>query len=318
MPTYIPSSYGQPGQQPSYTPAQPQNYTAPQTPSQLLPNTPMPPVYTPQPSEQQTRSPVRSIVLAVIALVIILAGVGSFFIYHNNQIAQEHSNETATVQTSHDNATATTVAQQNATATAVANIHLTATAIATSHYPPFTNVSLNSPLTSASSDWDSSSICQFTSTGYQVSIAQAGHFQYCLNSGTFGDSAYQVTMSIQQGNCGGLIFRRIDNNNLFLFEVCADGTYNTSALINSKWNSLYPTNRASGAIQQGLNKQNVIAVTVQGDTVNMYVNGTKIDTGTAQALTNSTFSQGAIGLMADDTGDPTAVTYTNALVWTAS
>jgi hypothetical protein len=173
-------------------------------------------------------------------------------------------------------------------------------------------------LTTASSDWDSSSICQFTSTGYQVSIAQAGHFQYCLNSGTFGDSAYQVTMSIQQGNCGGLIFRRIDNSNLFLFEVCADGTYNSSALITNTWHSLYSTRRASAAIQQGLNKQNVIAITVQGDTVNMYVNGNKIDTGTNQTLTSNTFSQGAIGLVADDTGDPTAVVYTNALVWTAS
>ncbi len=318
MPTYIPSSYGQSGQQPSYTLPQPPNYTAPQSPSQQLPNTPMPPVYPPQPSQQQKRSPVRAIVLAVIALVIILAGVSSFFIYHNNQIAQEHSNATATVQTSHNNATATALAQQNATATAVANTHLTATAIATSQYPPFTNVALNSPLASASSDWDSSSICQFTSTGYRVSIAQAGHFQYCLNSGTFGDSAYQVTMSIQQGNCGGLIFRRIDNNNLFLFEVCSDGTYDLSALVNSTWHSLYSANRASGAIQQGLNKQNVIAITVQGDTVNMYVNGNKIDTATNPALTSSTFSQGALGLMADDTGDPTAVTYTNALVWTAS
>ena len=37
---------------------------------------------------------------------------------------------------------------------------------------------------------------------------------------------------------------------------------------------------------------------VQEDTVNMYVNGKNIDTGTNQALTSSTFSQGAIGLLA--------------------
>ncbi len=244
MPTYIPTSYGQSGQQPFYTPGQPPNYTPQQPPaqqlpntpmppvyppnytpqqppSQQLPNTPMPPVYPPQPSQQQKRSPVRSIVLAVIALVIILAGVGSFFIYHNNQVAQENSNATATVQTSHNNATATVLAQQNATATAVANIHLTATAIATSPYAPFTNVRLNDPLTASSdSQWSSASACQATTNGYQVSIAQVNVFEYCSYlTGTFGDSAYQVTMNIQQGDCGGLIFRYVDNNNFFFFEV---------------------------------------------------------------------------------------------------
>ena len=259
----------------------------------------------------------RAIILIVLALIVVIASAGIFFLVRNNQIATSNSNATATAETSHNNATATVRTQLNATATAFAGIHLTATALATSHYPPFTNLALNDSLTSTSSDWGSSSICQFASAGYQVSIARVNTFQYCLNSGTFGDFAYQVTMNIQQGDCGGLIFRHIDNNNFYLFEVCQDGRYNLGDFLNNQVSTLYTTPHTSSVIQSGLNKQNVIAITVQADTVNMYVNGKNIDNATSKALT-STFSQGGIGLMAVDATNPTAVTYTNALVWTSS
>jgi serine/threonine protein kinase len=297
-PIYVPSSYAQSGQQPSYTP--------PQQP------------YSPPPEQPQKRSPVRAIVLAVIALVIILGGVGSFFLYQNNQ-NQQHIAATATARTqANNNATATVLARQNATATAFASTNLTATAVVTSHFPPFTTLSFHDPLnTSSNSNWSSSTPCQASSNGYQVSIAQVNTFEYCSYlPGMFGEFAYQATMNIQQGDCGGLIFKYVDSNNLFLFEVCQNGTYNLNALVNNQWSDLYTNDHPSAAIQQGLNKQNVLAVTVQGDTVNMYVNGQKIDTATDQDLTSSKFSTGGIALVADDVSNPTTVIYTDALVWT--
>jgi len=318
LPTYVSPSYGQTGQPPSYT-QQPQ--TQPpiymQQPQTQPPGYTPPPSYTQQPQTQQPKpSPIRRIVLAVIALVIILAAVGSFLlISHNNQVAQQNANATATAQTSHNHATATALAQQNAAATASAQ----ATALVTSHYPPFTTVALDSPLTSASSGWDSSTICQFTSTGYQVSIQQANTLQFCQNSGQYGEIAYQVTMTITQGDCGGLTFRYIDNRNFYFFEVCANGTYDIGDYVNGQSNLLYSNFRTSSAIKQGLNQPNTIAITVQGDTVNIFINGSKsIDTGTSSSLTGSTFSQGQIGLLADDSGNPTTIAYTNALVWTIS
>ncbi len=298
-PTYVPSSYAQSGQQPSYTPPQ-------------LP-------YTPPPQQPQKRSPVRTIVLAVIALVIILAAVFSFLLYQSGQTAQHNASATATAQTqAHNNATATVLARQNATATAFASTNLTATAVVTSHFPPFTTLSFYDPLnTSSNSNWSSSTPCQASSNGYQVSIAQVNTFEYCSYlPGTFGEFAYQATMNIQQGDCGGLIFRYVDSKNLFLFEVCQNGSYNLNALVNNQWSYLYTNNHPSAAIQKGLNKQNVLAITVQGDTVNMYVNGQKIDTGTDQDLTSSKFSTGSISLEADDVSNPTTVMYTDALVWT--
>ena len=172
---------------------------------------------------------------------------------------------------------------------------------------------------SSTSQWDSGSACQFMPAGYQVSIAQAGYFQWCLNTKKLSDLAYQATMTIQQGDCGGLVFRYIDRNNFYLFEVCQNGTYNVGDFVSGKPTYLYTNaNKASSAIHQGANQSNVLAVVVQGDTVNMYVNGQSIDTATSTALTSSAFNQGQIGLLADDRADPTAVIFTNALAWTAS
>ncbi len=289
LPTYTPPSYGQQNQQLSYTPPPPQ---------------------------QKQGSMARTIILAVIALVIILGGVGAFFVVHNNQVAQQNINATATAQ-ANTHALATATANANVTATAAVNA--TATAVVTSHYPPFTNLALYDSLTSSNSQWDSGSQCQFTSAGYQVSIARSGFFQWCLNTKQLGDLAYQATMNIQQGDCGGLIFRYVDSNDFYLFEVCQDGTYNVGDFVSGKATYLYPNaNKSSSAIHQGANQSNVIAVSVQGDTVNMFVNGQSIDTATSTTLTSSTFKQGQIGLLADDTADPTSVTYTNVLVWTAS
>lgn len=103
---------------------------------------------------------------------------------------------------------------------------------------------------------------------------------------------------------------------MFLFEVCQDGKYNIDEQFNSQWHDLYTSDHPSAAIQAGLNKQNVLAVTVQGDTVNVYVNGQKIDTATNSDLTISKFAKGDIALAATDNSNPTTVIYTNAMLWT--
>ena len=254
----------------------------------------------------------RTIILAAIALVIILAAIGSFLlISHNNQVAQQ--NATATTTARNSTATAQAIAQQTAQAQA------TITAEKQSHYPPFTNVALFDTLATSTSTWHSSSVCQFNSSGYTISIQQAHTLQYCLNnSQQFGEIAYQVTMTVQQGDCGGLVFRFVDGNNFYYIEVCQDGTYDVGDYVNNTQNLRYNNTQPNSAIIQGTGKQNVIAVTVQGDTVNLFINGHSVDTATSQALTSSTFAQGEVGLLADDLGNPTVVSYTNALVWTSS
>lgn len=317
MPTYIPSSYAQTDQQPSYTPQQQPGYTPPPSytsPQQQPSYTPSAPVYNPPPEQRQKRSPARAIILVVIAVVIILAGVLSYVFIHGNQVAQNNSNATATANTSHNNATATAQAQAQATARVAA----TATALVTSHYPPFTTLAFSDALTSSSnSQWSASSACKASTTGYQVSIAQAGNFEFCtqLNS-NYDDFAFQVNMTIQSGDCGGIIFREQDINNFYVMLVCADGSYDAGLFQNGKasWADALTQRPTSPAIKKGAGQQNVVAVVVQGNAFNLYVNGSSktVDTFTDNG---STFSAGSIALVANDFTNPTSVAYTNAVVW---
>ena len=318
MPTYIPSSYGQSGQQPSYTPQQQPSYTPSQPygpPLDQQPSyTPPAPVYNPPPA-QQKRSPARAIILAVIALVIILGGVIGYFLIHSNQVAQNNSNATATANTRvHNNATATA----QAAAIATAHVNATATALVTSHYPPFTTLAFQDALTSSSdAQWSSSSACKANATGYQVSIAQVGNFEFCTQvNSNFSDFAFQVNMTIQSGDCGGLIFREVDINNYYLMLVCADGSYDLGLFQNGKasWADSLTQRPTSAAINKGTGQQNVVAVVVQGNTFNLYVNNfsKSVDTFTDSS---NTFSKGSIAVVANDFTNPTSVVYTNAVVW---
>lgn len=268
-------------------------------------------------SPRDSRSLRRSIILAAVALLVIIGAASGFFVIHNNQVAQQNASATATANayaTATANARATATAIANATRTAVANANATATALTTSQYPPFTNLALNDSLTANSgSGWPSVSQCQFTSAGYQVSIAQAGFYEACFASATsFSDFAYQVTMTVTKGDCGGLIFRAVDNQNFYIFDVCQQGAYSLALYVK---NAVAGSTRAasSAAIHTGLNQANLLAVVVQGNTFNLYANGQHIG-----SFTDTTFTHGQIGVFADDVTSPTVVNYSNALVWTAS
>jgi len=266
----------------------------------------------------------RSIILAAVALIVIISAASGFFVVHNNQVAQQNATATANAHataTANAHATATAIANAtgtaifNATVTAIANANATATAQTTSQYPPFTNLSLFDPLTSSngSSGWASVSQCQFTSAGYQVSIAQLGFNEECFAGSTdFSNFAYQVTMTIVKGDCGGLIFRAVDNQNFYTFNVCQNGQFD-SLLYVKNVNTGSTKLTSSSAIHGGLNQANVLAVVVQGNTFNLYANGQHLFT-----VTDNTFTHGEIGVLASDSTSPTVVNYSNALVWTAS
>ncbi len=122
-------------------------------------------------------------------------------------------------------------------------------------------------------------------------------------------------MTIQQGDCGGLVFRAVDPNNYRMFEICQDGTYNEAVVSNGTLAWASSQNSYSTAIHRGLKQANVLTIVVQGNAFNLYINGS----GSPVAVfTSSTLSQGAIGVLADDQTNPTSVVYTHALVWTAS
>jgi hypothetical protein len=118
-----------------------------------------------------------------------------------------------------------------------------------------------------------------------------------------------VKMTINQGDCGGLIIRDNSDGSDY-FRVCQGGSYLFSKYT-SHTSSTILRSGSSSAINQGTNQSNVIAVVANGSSFDLYVNDQKID-----STSDNTYSQGSIGLTAGAVSNQTVVTYQNARVWT--
>src|SRR6266704_5543585 len=79
---------------------------------------------------------------------------------------------------------------------------------------------------------------------------------------------------------------------------------------NCKFNAL--RSGSSPAINTGLNQTNLVAVVASGSTIDLHVNNQKID-----SYSDSTYSQGLIGVAAADVNNPTEVVFSDAKVWTS-
>ena len=277
------------------------------------------------PSKQHTTLFITvALVLLIIGSVLAIASV-------NNTIATNNANATATTQSIiNANATATTqsiiqattqsIANANATATSQVIANSTATAIAANpdpYQPPSGTLALVDLLSQPSvwenaSDTNSGGQCQFVHGAYQISQPQPNKLYQCPEGNQYSNFAFEVKMTINQGDCGGLSIRSQSNySNLYLFQVCQDGTYDFYKYTLSSPSS--PIRLMSGnspAINQGTGKSNLIAVVANGSSFNLYINNQKIDN-----ASDNTYSQGSLGLVAGAYNNPTRVTYQNARIW---
>jgi len=181
--------------------------------------------------------------------------------------------------------------------------------------PDFSKLALNDPLSdnSLGNFWPESvgingSSCEFISGGYQVVSAMQESDHYCIGNQNASNFAYQADMTIRQGSSAGVIFRA-DNNGAFYyyFHINVDQSYDLD--VEHVGGGVTTVKSGSSAVINGQNQPNLIAVVANGTTINLYVNGQNIDT-----LTDSTFSQGFIGVAASSS---TQAVFSNARVWTA-
>lgn len=220
-------------------------------------------------------------------------------------------------------ATATTMSAQ-ATASVV---HVTATAqalltatITTAHDLLTSATSgtpaLDDPLNDNSGNhgWSENSNCAFTAGAYHATILQKEYFTYCPASSTsFTNFAYQVQMSIAQGDEGCLLLRYSatgTSHSYDAFCISSDGSYHfITKPVNDPSNSALKDG-TSTAITTGRNQSNSVTVIAQGPKYTLYINGQYVST-----VTDSTTSQGSIGVGARDIGNATDVACSNAKVW---
>jgi hypothetical protein len=182
-------------------------------------------------------------------------------------------------------------------------------------YPPHQGpLVLNDPLhdDSGGYQWDEEKgNCQFPGGGYHAATSVKLYTYWCAAFATnFSNFAYQAQMTILKGDSGGLMFRadankskvdyfRIDQTGYFMFIVFSG---HTSAVL-----------LADGTIadfHKGAGQSNLLGVVAQGAHMTLYVNDQSVKT-----VTNSTLSQGQIGVAASDYDSPVEVVFTDAKVW---
>ncbi len=303
-----PNQYNQPTQAASYMsqPPPPQYNAVPL----YNPNpAPLPGIYPAQgggipPYASPTTPPkrpggLRTILLAVLALVVIIGAIATAFAFYNNKIAADNMQKTVTAQT----------------ATAVVNA--TATANAAGGDGPYATgtVALNDPLkdNSLGNKWDENANCSFTQGVYEVKEAKQDTFRTCFAQGTnYTNFSYRVVTTIISGDCTGLGFR-VDTNTYkgYYYEVCQTGSYDLVVYDGSSAKYLIsPTN--SSRIKSGKGAINTLAITANNTTINLYANAIML-----QSIQDSTIASGGIGVVAlNQKSSTTNCGFAGAEVWT--
>ena len=255
------------------------------------------------PAQKQTT---RNIVLIVIVLCIIIGGTISFL-----ALQKPHGSSTT---------------QQN---TQQSNTNATATAPVVSTYPSYLpstgTLVIDDPLQHAD-NWSDSTTghCLFTNNTYHVRTLTNNVLYSCyaqpdntaLENVT--NSAFEVQMTIVQGDCGGLAFRASLSNfpqhyKFYVVSICQDGKF---ALF--KYNVArqgYDTIRTytySAAFNAGINQENMIDVVAMGSTLSIFLNKQQV-----AKVQDTSLTQGNFGLIANAANDNiTEVVYRAAKIWT--
>jgi hypothetical protein len=153
--------------------------------------------------------------------------------------------------------------------------------------------------------------CTFTNQALLAQSNNINQFVYCPNKTSFKDFVFEVQMTILQGDCGGMVIRAagITGDN-YLFGVCQDGTFFLFLLKNNGVAQQLLPSTPFSAIQEGRGKTNVLAVIAKGAELTLYANYEKLAT-----VTDNTYSQGQVGVVAYPLKMSTEVSYSNAKVW---
>ncbi len=294
---------------------------------------------TPQPPPPKKRGFSLTVTILLIVIVLFLLG-GSGLIYYVGvyQPQKLHADATATVNAqvtgtaqANTQATAntlgTSMAQANTTATAQASATAAASATASALQPvlsqatsgtPALNDQLNAP---SSYNWEQISpsnpttdgSCAYTGGAYHSIMPRTSYFQPCFaETPTYGNFAFQVQMTITQGDEGGIIFRADSaNSKFYLFSISQSGAYNLFLYVDNQGSHAKNLlSNSSTLIKTGQNQTNIITVVARGANIYFFINSQYLD-----GVSDGTFSSGKIGVFGESNTNPTDVAFSNAKVW---
>jgi hypothetical protein len=210
---------------------------------------------------------------------------------------------------------ATTIST-NSTAIAQATV----AAIRANPYPSYmpgkATISLYDPLSTPNywqeaSDPNLGGTCAFHNNSYHISETTPQTNFYCYPPESFGDFAFEVHMTIEQGDCGGMLFRRGIDGTGYVFYTCQDGQYALYKYTDNSTSSPLVTFSSDNTINSGLGQDNLLGVVAQGNAIILFINQQQV-----AHLQDNSYSQGNIALLASTDTNSTVVAYSNARIWT--
>ena len=136
----------------------------------------------------------------------------------------------------------------------------------------------------------------------RIVVHQSDSLAWSVASGkTFSDLTLDVDATPLSGpddNDYGVIVRRVDDENLYRFEISGDGYYNVQKRVQGKWEKLAPDWTPSAAIRKGT-ATNHLRVVCRGSTLTFYVNQVQLI-----QVTDASFARGEIGVLAGTLAQP--------------
>jgi hypothetical protein len=162
--------------------------------------------------------------------------------------------------------------------------------------------------------WDVTSTsgggCAFTNNAYHSSVMQTSTVSPCFARATnYANIFFQAQMQILNGDQGGLAFcADAVGNTFYYFRVSRDGTYALEIYKNGNPVSTLSKGNSS-AINTVLNQINLLAVSVNGGKINLYINKQQV-----ASVNDATLTHGQVGVVAEDVSHPTEVAFSNAVL----
>ena len=293
---------------------------------------------TPPPPPRRRRISPVILTFIIVLVLLLLAGSGLIYYVGVYQPKAQHDQgltataaqltTTANAQASTTAAAlATTNAQASATANAQATVNAQASATATAFQGILTTATsgtsvLNDALNAQSGNsWDilapaNSSVggsCQFTNGAYHSNMPTKGYFQPCYaGNPTYTNFAFQVQMTITQGDEGGILFRADPNNSkYYLLRINTNGTYDLFLYKSSQSSSAQRLfSNTAQSFKTGTGQANIITLVARGNNLYFYINSQFVD-----SASDGTFTSGKIGVFGEDGTNPTDAAFANAQVW---
>ncbi len=274
----------------------------------------------------------RVFILFGLVLLVVLCSVG-VFLFNGNRQTNNNSNPNVVATTQSRDATsfaaqgtmqanhATATAQAISTATTTAQGNTTATVVAENPdpYPPYNwRLALLDPLkdNSRGYNWtqnnDSGGSCMFSGGALLVTAPTSPLYHGCAAQNTnFSNFAFETQITIIAGDCGAIFFRGdFITGHYYYFRICQDGSYELLFYNSHGPAAKTPASGSSPAINAGYDQSNTIAAVALDNSISIYVNDRLL----ANIIDNN-YSEGQIGVFADNDTHSTEVVFRNAKVW---